>query len=61
MRAVWIELERPDRPKGRTETRLLISTNPMMPALDGVRAYAKRWSVQHAGTGGKPPCVPGTD
>ena len=46
VRAVWIELERPDRPKGRTETRLLICTDPMMPALDVIRAYAKRWAVE---------------
>ena len=46
VRAVWIELERPDRPKGRTETRLLISTDPLMPALEVIRAYAKRWAVE---------------
>ncbi|MEI7607645.1 MAG: transposase, partial [Rhodospirillaceae bacterium] len=46
VRAVWIELERPDHPKGRTETRLLICTDPMMPALDVIRAYAKRWAVE---------------
>lgn len=46
VRAVWIELERSDRPKGRTETRLLLCTDPLMPALDVIRAYAKRWAVE---------------
>ena len=46
VRAVWIELERPDRPKGRTETRLLICTDPTMSAINVIRAYAKRWAVE---------------
>jgi hypothetical protein len=46
VRAVWIGLERPDRPKGRTETRLLICTGPVLPAIDVIRAYAKRWAVE---------------
>ena len=46
VRAVWIELERPDRPKGRTETRLLICTDPLMSALEVIRAYSKRWAVE---------------
>jgi hypothetical protein len=46
VRAVWIELERPGRPKGRTETRLLICTDPVLPAIDVIHAYAKRWAVE---------------
>lgn len=46
VRAVWVELERPDRPKGRTETRLLICTDPLIPAIEVIRAYAKRWAVE---------------
>lgn len=46
VRAVWIELERPDRPRGHTETRLLICTDPLLPAIDVIRAYACRWAVE---------------
>ena len=46
VRVVWIELERTDRPKGKTETRLLICTDPLIPALDVIRAYSKRWAVE---------------
>lgn len=46
VRAVWVELERPDRPQGRTETRLLICTDPLLPAIDVIRAYACRWAVE---------------
>jgi hypothetical protein len=46
VRAVWIELERPDRPSGCTETRLLICTDPMLPAPEVIRAYARRWAVE---------------
>ena len=46
VRAVWIELERPDRPKGLTETRLLICTDPLMSALEVISAYSKRWAVE---------------
>lgn len=46
VRAVWVELERPDRPQGRTETRLRICTDPLLPAIDVIQAYARRWAVE---------------
>jgi hypothetical protein len=46
VRAVWVELERPDRPGGRTETRLLICTDPLLPAVEVIRAYACRWAIE---------------
>src|SRR4051812_8664685 len=46
VRAVWVQLERPDRRKGPTEERLLICTDPGLPATEIVTGYAKRWSVE---------------
>src|SRR3954451_22239719 len=43
VRAVWVELERPDRP---SEERLLVCTDPDLPATEVVTSYAKRWSVE---------------
>ena len=43
VRAVWVELERPDRPG---EERLLLCTDPDLPATEVVTSYAKRWSVE---------------
>src|ERR687885_2613846 len=42
-RAVWVRLERPDRPG---EERLLLCTDPDLPATEVVTSYAKRWSVE---------------
>ncbi len=46
VRAVWVELERPDRPDKPPEQRLLICTDPDLPAPDVITAYAKRWAVE---------------
>src|SRR3954447_12240213 len=46
VRAVWVELERPDRPDKPPQQRLLICTDPNLPALDVITAYAKRWTVE---------------
>jgi DDE superfamily endonuclease len=46
VRAVWVELERPDRPDKPPQQRLLICTDPNLPALDVITAYAKRWAVE---------------
>src|SRR4051794_7897629 len=43
VRAVWVELERPDRP---SEERLLVCTDPDLPAVEVITSYAKRWSVE---------------
>src|SRR3954447_4489198 len=43
VRAVWVELERPDRP---SEERLLLCTDPDLPATEVITSYAKRWSVE---------------
>jgi DDE superfamily endonuclease len=43
VRAVWVRLERPDRPG---EERLLLCTDPDLPAAEVVTSYAKRWSVE---------------
>src|SRR3954467_2327098 len=43
VRAVWVELERPDRPG---EERLLLCTDPALPATEVITSYAKRWSVE---------------
>lgn len=57
VRAVWVELERPDRPKGRTETRRLICTDPLIPAIEVIRAYAKRWAQALGASAGRwSPC-----
>jgi hypothetical protein len=46
VRAVWVELERPDRRDELTEERLLLCTDPDLPALVVIRSYAKRWAVE---------------
>jgi hypothetical protein len=46
VRAVWVELERPDRRDKPREQRLLICTDPDLPARDVITAYAKRWAVE---------------
>ena len=46
VRAVWVELERPDQRDKPPQTRLLISVDPDLPALEVVTGYAKRWSVE---------------
>src|SRR3954464_278982 len=43
VRAVWVELERSDRP---SEERLLVCTDPDLPATEVITSYAKRWSVE---------------
>jgi hypothetical protein len=43
VRAVWVRLERPD---GAGEERLLVCTDPDLPAPEVVTSYAKRWSVE---------------
>src|SRR5689334_18644153 len=43
VRAVWVRLERPDRP---AEERLLLCTDPDLPATEVVTSYAKRWAVE---------------
>src|SRR3954447_2052634 len=43
VRAVWVQLERPDRPSGE---RLLVCTDPDLPATEVITSYAKRWSVE---------------
>jgi DDE superfamily endonuclease len=42
-RAVWVRLERPDRPG---EERLLVCTDPDLPATEVITSYAKRWAVE---------------
>jgi DDE superfamily endonuclease len=46
VRAVWVELERPEQPDKPRQQRLLICTDPNLPALDVITAYAKRWAVE---------------
>src|SRR3954466_2973030 len=43
VRAVWVQLERPDRP---SEERLLVCTDPDLPATEAITSYAKRWAVE---------------
>src|SRR5206468_7110024 len=43
VRAVWVRLERPGRP---SEERLLVCTDPALPATEVITSYAKRWSVE---------------
>src|SRR3954464_1058927 len=45
VRAVWVELERPDRRDRPAEERLLVCTDPDLPATEVVTSYAKRWAV----------------
>ena len=46
VRAVWVELERPDRRVEPTEERLLLCTDPDLPATEVITSYAKRWAVE---------------
>ena len=46
VRAVWVELGRPDRRDGPAEERLLVRTDPDLPATEVITSYAKRWSVE---------------
>jgi DDE superfamily endonuclease len=46
VRAVWVELEDPDRPDKPPQQRLLISTDPRLCALEVITSYAKRWAVE---------------
>jgi hypothetical protein len=43
VRAVWVRLERPDR---LGEERLLVCTDPDLPATEVITSYAKRWAVE---------------
>src|SRR3954451_12053972 len=46
VRAAWVRLERPDRRDGAGEERLLVCTDPDLPAVEVITSYAKRWSVE---------------
>jgi hypothetical protein len=46
VRAVWVELERPDRRDKPRQQRLLICTDPALSALEVISGYAKRWAVE---------------
>jgi hypothetical protein len=46
VRAVWVELERPDCRDRPPEQRLLLCTDPDLPAPEIITAYAKRWAVE---------------
>jgi hypothetical protein len=46
VRAVWARLERPDRRDQPSEERLLLCTDPDLPAPEVITSYAKRWSVE---------------
>jgi hypothetical protein len=46
VRAVWVELERPDRRDKPRVQRLLICTDPALSAPVVISGYAKRWSVE---------------
>lgn len=46
VRAVWVELERPDRRDKPRVQRLLICTDPALPAELVISGYAKRWAVE---------------
>src|SRR5206468_7228861 len=46
VRAVWVQLEQPDRGDQPTEERLLICTDPDLSAITVITSYAKRWSVE---------------
>lgn len=46
VRAVWVQLERPDRPDRSGEDWLLLCTDPLIPAIEVVQSYAKRWAVE---------------
>jgi hypothetical protein len=46
VRAVWMELERPDRRDKPRQQRLLICTDPALSAQVVISGYAKRWAVE---------------
>jgi hypothetical protein len=46
VRAVWVELERPDRRDKPRQQRLLICTDPALSAAVVISGYAKRWAVE---------------
>src|SRR5437764_1850702 len=46
VRAVWVRLERRDRRDRPAEERLLVCTDPDLPATEVVTSYAKRWAVE---------------
>ena len=46
VRAVWVELERPDRRDKPRQQRLLICTDPALSAPLVISGYAKRWAVK---------------
>src|SRR3954468_15784164 len=46
VRAVWVELERPDRRDKPRQQRLLICTAPALSAPVVISGYAKRWAVE---------------
>src|SRR3954468_6863776 len=46
VRAVWVELERPEPGDKPREQRLLVCTDPNLPALEVITSYAKRWTVE---------------
>src|SRR4051794_4444570 len=46
VRAVWVELERPDRRDRPAEERLPVCTDPDLPATEVITSYAKRWAVE---------------
>jgi len=46
VRVVWAQFERPDQPNRPLETWLLLCTDPHIMAIDVVRCYAKRWSIE---------------
>ncbi len=46
VRAVWVQLEQPDRGDKPTEERLLICTDPDLSAITVITSYAKRWSIE---------------
>ena len=46
VRAIWVQLERADRRGESGEERLLVCTDPDLPAAEVITSYAKRWSVE---------------
>jgi DDE superfamily endonuclease len=46
VRAVWVELERPDRRDKPRQQRLLICTDPALSAQVVISGYARRWAVE---------------
>ena len=46
VRAVWVELECPDRRDKPRVQRLLICPDPALSALEVISGYAKRWAVE---------------